>query len=176
MTSAHLSDTGGALTSSPRPDIALILCPSTDCPHPSDLTMASSLPRSQGQSSSLRPKVGMGTVPAPEPHAGGASGRCEPTLGASHTGTSPGPSGRSCPEAGRANITQQQLQVVTPGFPEHHTEKLCVAQPGLARNQTSGHLDYEMASLESMSPSCHPWRPYRDLEQRCQETCDHGDA
>lgn len=67
MTSEHLNGTGSILTRSQRPDDSLILCPSADRPHPhpNDLTRASSPPSPQGQSSSLRPKVGMGTVPAP---------------------------------------------------------------------------------------------------------------
>lgn len=55
------------------------------------------------------------------------------------------------------------------------TLKKHVAQPGLARNQTDD-LDYEMAGLEGMSPSCHLWRLCRDLGQCCQENCDHGNV
>lgn len=98
----------------------------------------------------------MGTVPAPKPPAGGASGRCGPTQGASHTGTSPDPSGRRRPKAGRAFLSRQRLQLVTAPFPERHAEKACVPQPGLARNRPSDDSDYGTAALESTSLAATP--------------------
>lgn len=88
----------------------------------------------------------------------------------------PRPQWPQLPQSRRAILGRQRLQLVTAGFPERHAERACVAQPGLARNQPSDDLDYETAGLESMSLSGHPWRPCRDLEQRCQETCDHGNV